>query len=192
MIVTWKIVARLVVLALLVAILQTSFFSELRLFGSSPEVSLLVVMSIGLLGGSLTGAVFGFSVGFLLDCLLMSDLGALALTLMAVGYLAGRYREDVGRPTRLAAVLLGGLFTLFGGGLFAVIQLGLGVDSEITGGVARDLLIETLLGFLFAVPVLMLVRLYLRSALIEDGPSSEGRRSRRRREKEKRAEKAEA
>lgn len=190
MIVTWKIVARLCALALLTAILQTSFFSQLWIFGSSPEIALLVVMSVGLLGGSLTGSVFGFSVGLLLDCLLMSDLGALALTLMAVGYFAGRYREDVGRPTRLATVLLGGLFTFAGGGLFAVIQLGLGVDSEVTGGVARDLLVETLLGFLLVVPILLLVRLWLRSALIEDGPSQEGRRMRRLREKEKRVEEA--
>lgn len=192
MIVTWKIVVRLAVLALLVAILQTAFFSDLRILGSSPEVSLLVVLSIGLLGGSLTGAVFGFSVGFLLDCLLMSDLGALALTMMAVGYFAGRYREDVGRPPRLATVLLGGMFTLLGGGLFAVIQLGLGVDSEVTGGVARDLFVETLLGLILVVPVFALVRLSLRSALIEDQPSAQGRRLRRRRAKEQKTKKAEA
>ncbi|MFM9043065.1 MAG: rod shape-determining protein MreD [bacterium] len=190
MIVTWKIVARLCALALLTASLQTSFVSQLWIFGSSPEIALLVVMAVGLLGGSLTGSVFGFSVGLLLDCLLMSDLGALALTLMAVGYFAGRYREAVGRPTRLATVLLGGLFTFAGGGLFAVIQLGLGVDSEVTGGVARDLLVQTLLGFLLVVPILLLVRLWLRSALIEDGPSQEGRRMRRLREKEKRVEEA--
>lgn len=187
MIITWKIVARLVVLGLIVSILQTAFFAGLRIFGSSPEVALLVVMAVGLLGGSLTGAVFGFSVGFLLDCLLMSDLGALALTLMAVGYLAGRYREDVGKPTRLALVLLGGLFTLFGGGLLAVIQLGLGVDATLTGGVMRDLFTETLLGFILVVPVVMLVRLSLRSALIEDEPSAESRRTRRQRRKAEKA-----
>lgn len=187
MIITWKIVARLVVLGLIVSILQTAFFSGLRIFGSSPEVALLVVLAVGLLGGSLTGAVFGFSVGFLLDCLLMSDLGALALTLMAVGYLAGRYREDVGKPTRLALVLLGGLFTLFGGGLLAVIQLGLGVDATLTGGVMRDLFTETLLGFILVVPVVMLVRLSLRSALIEDEPSAESRRTRRQRRKAEKA-----
>ena len=187
MIITWKIVARLVVLGLIVSILQTAFFSGLRIFGSSPEVALLVVLAVGLLGGSLTGAVFGFSVGFLLDCLLMSDLGALALTLMAVGYLAGRYREDVGKPTRLALVLLGGLFTLFGGGLLAVLQLGLGVDATLTGGVMRDLFTETLLGFILVVPVVMLVRLSLRSALIEDEPSAESRRTRRQRRKAEKA-----
>lgn len=190
MIVTWKIVARLVVLGLVVAILQTSFFSELRIFGSSPEVALLAVMAVGILGGSLTGAVFGFSVGLLLDCLSMSDLGALALTLMAVGYLAGRYREDVGKPTRLAVVLLGGLFTLFGGGLLAVIQLGLGVEAEVTGGVVSDLFIQTLIGFVIVVPVVALVRLTLRSALIEDAPSTESRRSRRKRRKAEKAGKA--
>jgi hypothetical protein len=50
--------------------------------------------------------------------------------------------------------------------------------------------VETILGFLLVVPVLRVVRLSLRSALIEDGPSQEGRRMRRLREKEKRVEEA--
>ena len=185
MIVTWKIVIRLALIGLFAAILQVSFFSELRIFGSSPEVALLVVMAIGLLGGSLTGAVFGFSVGLLLDSLLMSDLGAMALALMAVGYLAGRYREDVGRPTRPAVLLLGALFTLLGGGLFALIQLGLGVEAPVSGIVARDLLVECLIGIALSIPVLKLMRLCLRSALVEDEPSRESRSSRRRRKREK-------
>lgn len=185
MIVTWKIVVRLALIGLFAAVLQISFFSELWIFGSSPEVALLVVMAIGLLGGSLTGAVFGFSVGLLLDSLLMSDLGAMALALMAVGYLAGRYREDVGRPTRSAVILLGALFTLLGGGLFALIQLGLGVEAPVSGVVARDLLVESLIGLALALPVLKLMRLCLRSALVEDEPSRESRSSRRRRKREK-------
>lgn len=185
MIVTWKIVARLAALGLLAAVLQVSFFSGLRIFGSSPEVALLVVLAVGLLGGSLTGAVFGFSVGLLLDSMLMADLGAMALALMAVGYLAGRYRESVGRPTRPALVLLGAVFTLMGTGLFALIQLGLGIDSPISGIVLRDLLVESLIGLALVIPVMKFVRLCLRSALIEDDPSPESRSSRRRRKRER-------
>ena len=69
------------------------------MFGSSPDGALLVVMSLGLLGGSLSGTVAGFAIGFAIDCLLLQTLGATSLSLMAVGYVAGRYREGVGRPT---------------------------------------------------------------------------------------------
>ena len=89
-------------------IAQVVCFSKMDVFGSDPDVLLLVVFSVGLLGGSLTGAVFGFSVGLLMDCLLLETLGGFALTLLSVGYVAGRYRETVGRPTRGAVPLLGG------------------------------------------------------------------------------------
>ena len=36
-------------------------------------------MSLGLLGGSVTGAVAGFSIGLLIDCLLLQTLGRLRL-----------------------------------------------------------------------------------------------------------------
>ena len=46
-------------------------FSKMDIFGTSPDVALLVVISVGMLGGSLTGAVTGFSIGLLIDCLLL-------------------------------------------------------------------------------------------------------------------------
>ena len=97
----------LVALVLLTALLQVSFFSRVELFGVSPDGAVLVVMTLGLLGGSVTGAVSGFSIGLLVDCLLMQTLGAFAASLMAVGYVAGRYRESIGRPARKALPLLG-------------------------------------------------------------------------------------
>ena len=67
MILTRPIVIRLVLLGVAAAVLQVSFFSEIRILGSSPDVAILVVMSLGLLGGSLSGTVAGFSIGFLID-----------------------------------------------------------------------------------------------------------------------------
>ena len=104
MILTRPIIIRLLVLGLVTAILEVSFFSQLRVLGSSPDFALLVVMSLGLLGGSLSGAVAGFGIGFVIDCLLLQTLGATSLSLMAVGYVAGRYREGFGRPTLGATV----------------------------------------------------------------------------------------
>ena len=131
-------------------------------------------MAIGLLGGSVAGAVGGFSVGLLIDCLLMQTLGAFAAALMAVGYVAGRYRESVGRPAHRAVPLLGAGFTLLGLLAFIAIQVGTGIDADVSTLVVRDALIKTLLGALLALPVFLLVRLVLRPALVEDRPG--GRR----------------
>src|SRR5262249_23099188 len=66
-----KTLARLLLIGLVGVLAQLSFFSQVALFHVSPDVLPALVVSIGLLGGSLTGAVSGFSLGFLLNCLLI-------------------------------------------------------------------------------------------------------------------------
>ncbi|MGA9371146.1 MAG: rod shape-determining protein MreD [Solirubrobacterales bacterium] len=168
MILTPGIVARLIALGALVAVAQVVCFSKMDVFGSSPDIALLVVFSLGVLGGSLTGAVAGFSIGLLIDCLLLQTLGGFALTLLSIGYVAGRYRETVGRPTRGAVALLGGALTLLGALVIAAIQIGTGIDANVSVLVLRDAVIKSLIGAALAIPALLLVRLVVRSALVDE------------------------
>jgi rod shape-determining protein MreD len=171
-ILTTGITVRLALLALFTALAQVTCFSKMVVFGTSPDLALLVVASIGLLGGSVSGSVAGFSIGLLIDSLLLQTLGAFALALLVVGYVAGRYRENVGRPVRGAVPLLGAAFTLLGVLAFAAIQIGTGVDADVSTLVIRDAFLKTLLGTVLAIPVFYTVRLVVRPALIEDRPSS--------------------
>ncbi|MDX6605905.1 MAG: hypothetical protein QOD14_445 [Solirubrobacterales bacterium] len=168
MILTPGIIARLAVLGSIAAVAEVVCFSKMDVFGTSPDVVLLVVFSLGVLGGSLTGAVVGFSVGLLMDCLLLETLGGFALTLLSVGYVAGRYRETVGRPTRGAVALLGGSLTLLGALVIAAIQIGTGVEANVSFLVVRDALVKSVIGAGLAIPVLLLVRLVVRSALVDE------------------------
>jgi rod shape-determining protein MreD len=168
MILTPAMIARITALGVFAAIAQVVCFSKMDVFGTSPDFALLVVISLGVLGGSLTGAVAGFSIGLLIDCLLLETLGGFALTLLAVGYVAGRYRETVGRPTRGAVPLLGGALTLLGALVIAAIQIGTGVDANVSFLVVRDALIKSAIGAILAIPVLLGVRLVVRSALVDE------------------------
>ena len=106
-ILTPKILARLLAIGLLGVLLQLSFFSQVALFHVSPDVLPALVVSLGLLGGSMTGAVSGFSIGLLLDCLLIAPLGGGSLVLLTIGYLAGalpRALRDPRRPGGAAAL----------------------------------------------------------------------------------------
>ena len=51
MILTRGIIARLAVLGILVAVAQVVCFSKMDVFGASPDVALLVVISVGTAGG---------------------------------------------------------------------------------------------------------------------------------------------
>jgi rod shape-determining protein MreD len=168
MILTPGIIARLAALGAFAAVAQVVCFSKMDVFGTNPDVVLLVVFSVGVLGGSLSGAVFGFSVGLLIDCLLLQTLGGFALTMLSVGYVAGRYRETVGRPTREAVALLGGGLTLLGAAVIAAIQIGTGIDANVSFLVVRDALVKSLIGAALAIPVLLAVRLVVRSALVDE------------------------
>ena len=172
MILTPKIWVRLVALVIVTALLEVVFFSKVEWFGSTPDGAVLVVMSLGLLGGSVSGAVGGFSIGLLIDCLLMQTLGAFGASLMAVGYVSGRYRESVGRPQRGAIPVLGGGMTLLGFVAFAAIQIGTGVDADVSTLIVRDALVTSMLGAALAVPVFGAVRLVLRPAVVEDRPEA--------------------
>jgi rod shape-determining protein MreD len=168
MILTRGIVVRLALLGAVAAIAQVVCFSKMVVFGSSPDVVALVVFSLGVLGGSLTGAVAGFSIGLLIDCLLLETLGGFALALLSVGYVAGRYRETVGYPTRGAVPLVGGALTLLAAAVIAGVEIGTGIDATVSLIVVRDAVIKTLIGAVLAIPVLWTVRLVVRSALVDE------------------------
>jgi rod shape-determining protein MreD len=165
---TTPILIRVALLILVTALAQVASFSGMVIFGTSPDVAVLVVISLGLLGGSVTGAVSGFATGLLIDSLLMQTLGGFALAMLAVGYVAGRYRENVGRPTRGAMPLLGGALTLLSVVAFAAIQVGTGVDADVSTIVLRDAALKTMIGAALAIPVYLGVRLLVRPALVDD------------------------
>lgn len=179
MILTPPIVARLIALGVLTVVIQVSTFAQVTPLGSSPDVALLVVMSLGLLGGALAGGVAGFAIGFGIDSIAFQLLGSTSLALIAVGYVAGRYREGFGRPTNGAIALIGGALTLLGTAAFGAVQIGTGVDANVSSKVVLDAFSKSVLGALLALPVFMAVRLALRPALIDDRPVRRRRRRRR-------------
>jgi rod shape-determining protein MreD len=176
MILTPKILARLVALVLLGVILQLSFFSQVAVFHVSPDLLPVLVISLGLLGGTMTGAVSGFAVGFLLDCLLVEPLGGASLVLLATGYLAGLFRERFEIHSPLVPPLLCMGLTLFAELGFGAVELMLGVDTAVSGLVVRDLLVKALYAFVLGWPVYLGIKRLLRPALVEEATVRRPRR----------------
>jgi rod shape-determining protein MreD len=163
-------------LALLLVILQTSALSQVSLFGATPDIAPLVVVSVGLLAGPLAGAVTGFGMGLLTNLALLQTLGVSSLVLIAVGWFAGRAKEVLRDPQAtlvpLAAGAIGSLIALVS---FSVIQFLLGVETPVSLELVRQIISTVLINTLLALPVHALVRRLLVPALPDDG-----RRRRRR------------
>jgi len=193
MIVTWRIGLRIAIIIVVAVVLQLSFFSYLTLFGTTPNIIPLVAVSLGLLGGAMVGAICGFALGFVVDSTLFATLGVSSLMLLAVGYVAGRYREGTEISNTLMPPLLIGVLTVASAAGFSAIQLMLGVETQVSLLVLREIFVQGLLAFLLAIPFYPLIRRVLRPAIVDDvvagrrmrtpispGARGRGRRSRRR------------
>lgn len=176
MILTPKIYARLVAIVIVGVILQLSFFSQVALFHVSPDVLPSLVVVLGLLGGSMTGAVSGFSAGFLLDCLLIAPLGGGSLVLLATGYLAGLFRERFEIHSPLVPPLLCMVLTLFAELGFGAVELMLGIDAPVSPLVIRDMLIKSIFAFFLGWLIYLALRRLLRPALVEEPMVHRGKR----------------
>jgi rod shape-determining protein MreD len=163
-----KLPLRLILLGLVAVLVQESAISQVTVFGVSADLTPLVVMSVGLLCGSLTGAVFGFFTGLLIDLVLVQTLGVTSLLYIAIGYWAGRLRELRDPSHELVPLAGAALASAFAGLGMALIQFLLGVDAPVSFLLLQQILIVVLVNTLIALPVHALVRRIVRPVLPED------------------------
>jgi rod shape-determining protein MreD len=168
LIVTPRIFIRIAAIVLIGVLLQLSFFSRVTIFETSPDVLPALVASLGLLGGGMVGAVAGFSIGLLVDGLLVESLGGSSLVLLSTGYLAGLFRERFEIASPLVPPLLCMGMTMLAEMGFAAVQLALGVDAPVSALVLRDILLKSIFAFFLGWPIYLCVRRALRPALVEE------------------------
>ena len=168
MTVTPKAAGRLALLGLLGGIFQLTTVSQVAIFGVPADLSPLLVASVGFLTGSISGAIFGFSLGLFVDTVLMQTLGVNSLVLTAVGYGAGRVRELRDPAHTLAPVIVGAAATAAATGGVSLLQFLLGVDAPVSFSLLRAILMTVVLNTLLALPVYAVCRRVLLPYLPDD------------------------
>lgn len=88
-------ILRNILLMALALLIQTSWVYKVQAFGLTPDIVLLVLVYIGITGGQVEGAIFGFASGFLLDVYNPEDMGINALANSVVGFAVGYIRIGV-------------------------------------------------------------------------------------------------
>jgi rod shape-determining protein MreD len=166
---------RLIGLALLTVVVQESAVSQISIFGVSADLTPLVVMSVGLLAGSLPGAIMGFGTGLLVDTVLVQTLGVTSLLYIAIGYWAGRLRELRDPAHGLIPLAAGATATAAAGLGMSLMQFLLGVDAPVSLLLFQQVFVTVLVNTLIALPVYAFVRRIVGPALPDDA-----RRRRRR------------
>ncbi len=168
---------RLILLAFAAVIVQEAAISQISIFGTSADLTPLVVMSVGLLAGSVAGAVMGFGMGLLVDMVLVQTLGVTSLLYIAIGYWAGRLRELRDPAHGLVPMGMGAAATAFAGFGMTVIQFLLGVDAPVSLLLVQQIFIAVLVNTLIALPVYAVVRRVVAPVLPEDPTRRRRRRA---------------
>jgi rod shape-determining protein MreD len=163
-----QLIWRLVALALVTVVVQESAVSQISIFGVSADLTPLVVMSVGLLAGSMPGAIMGFGTGLLVDTVLVQTLGVTSLLYIAIGYWCGRLRELRDPAHGLVPLAAGAAATAFAGLGMTLIQILLGVDSPVSLLLVQQIFITVLVNTLLALPVYAIVRKVVQPALPDD------------------------
>lgn len=122
-------------LLLTASVLQTSLLPALGMTGVRPDLLLLVVVTVALHDGALSGLRVGFAAGLLADLLvLQSPVGLATLVFTAVGFTIGSVRPYLASDSWTAPVLLAFVASLagtLGYGLLALL-LGEGRGTPLT------------------------------------------------------------
>ncbi len=160
--------ARLAALALIGGVLQLSAVAQVTIFGVPADLTPLLVVAVGLLGGSVAGALFGFAMGLFMDMALMQTLGITSLVLTGVGYGAGRLRELRDPSHGLVPLVVGAVGTAVAAVGFSLMQFLIGVDAPVSLLLLRQIALVIMLNTVLALPVFALVRRVLRPYLPDD------------------------
>ena len=163
-----KLIVRLTLMSLFAVLIQETVISKISIFGVAADITPLVVMSVGLLCGSMTGAVTGFFIGLMVDTVLVQTLGVTSLLYIGIGYWAGRLRELRDPAHGLIPVACGAAATAVSGIGMTVIQFLLGVDAPVSLLLAQQIFLTILVNTLISLPMFAIVRRILTPAMPDD------------------------
>jgi rod shape-determining protein MreD len=161
----WRLPLRIALVALIAVLVQEAVIAQISIFGVSADVTPLVVMAIGLLCGSMPGAIAGFGIGLFVDLVLVQTLGITSLIFIPIGYWAGRLRELRDPSHNLIPLGLGAAATLVSGLGMTLIQFVLGTGADVSGLLFQQIFMQVLVNTIIALPVYAAVRRLLRGAV---------------------------
>jgi len=156
--VTVSAVARATGVVFVAALLQIVIVSSLLVGGGAPDLLLVVIVALGLVRGSVPGAVFGFLGGLVVDTVTLDTLGITSLVLTLAGFWAGRYAETSPRDRRLAPLLAVGSITVLAALFEVVLHYLLGENVDLRNALVTTLAPAFVLNLILALPVYRVVR----------------------------------
>ena len=149
--------ARLGLVVVLCLTVQTTWLAELRPFGETGDLLLLLTIAAGMAGGPLRGAVVGFIAGMAIDLVLLTPFGLSALAYLAVGYAVGTVHDGVLRSAPWIPLVV--TFVASAIGIIFYVMLGQLVGQQFrVPNLPRIVLVTSVMNLMLAFPALFVAR----------------------------------
>jgi rod shape-determining protein MreD len=146
--------ARVIAMVTLVALVQVTFVSQVRIAGVAPDTLLLLSVASGVVAGPDRGALIGFTAGLAYDMFLQTPLGMSALVYCVVAYLVGLFQLPLaGQPQWWRAMSVVGASAL-GVVLWTLTGLVLGQDQLLGVSLPRVVVVVSLVNGVLSLPAL--------------------------------------
>lgn len=149
--------ARLLLVLALVLTVQTTWLADLRPFGETGDLLLLLAIAGGMAGGPVRGAIVGFAAGIAMDLVLLSPFGLSPLTYLAVGYVVGTVHDGVLRSAPWIPLVVTFVASVLGIVFFVILGQLVGQQFRVPN-LPRIVLVTSVMNTLLAFPALFVAR----------------------------------
>lgn len=161
----------IIIVFLILYFLQSNFFSWFNIFGIKPNLFIIFSLILGLFLGKEYGIALGVLLGIILDLFISKRIGINAITLGAIGGIAGILAKNFSREHRFTLILITIGLTLLGEIINYILILATGQGEVQIIAFIKILLIEVLyntLIIIIAYPICQKGGQLIERVLIED------------------------
>lgn len=137
--------ARLVLVAVTVLVVQASFVTGIEVFGAHGDLMLLLGIAAGLAAGSEAGALVGFCSGLAVDLVTQTPFGLSALAFCVTGYAVGAMQSSVLRAAWWIPVVITAATSAIGVFAYALVGEVVGQHTMIASELPGIILVVTVL-----------------------------------------------
>lgn len=138
-------------------ILQTSLFKFINIFGTLPNLSLVLVVTFSMMTNGIIGGLIGLFTGILFDSMMYDVFGIYTLVYFVIGASIGTYADDMQRDNFAAYTVIATLSTIVFHFLLYMILFFLRYRLETAAGFLVSILTEAVLNALVVIIVLKLI-----------------------------------
>ena len=97
----------LILIAILIYILQSNFFSWFNIAGVMPNLFVIFILFIGLFANRTMGAIYGLIVGVFLDFIIGTKIGIYSIGLGLIGFLSAVFDKNFSKDSRITIMVMG-------------------------------------------------------------------------------------